>query len=340
LRRAWLRASLLHERLSGRADVWAALLGALLLAAAATSAAFGAAPVPLGELPRALFDASHPLHGPVFEVRVPRIVGAVGVGASLGVAGALMQTVVRNPLADPGLLGVSAAAGAAGLLALVLWPEHPEWVPGFAFAGGLSAVALVLGSAFGTGRARGPLRVVLSGVALQALFFALIALVTFFFADRAPAFASFVVGSLNGLGWSDAALLAGPAALGIALALAFVRVWNALLLDDAAAAGVGLAVRRARLGASAIAALLAAGAVSVAGLVGFVGLVVPNAVRLLVGPDHRALLPLCALGGAALVVASDAVARTATAPLELPVGALLALLGAPYFLWLLWWKLP
>jgi iron complex transport system permease protein len=181
---------------------------------------------------------------------------------------------------------------------------------------------------------------VLSGVALQALFFALIALVTFFFADRAPAFASFVVGSLNGLGWSDAALVAAPAALGIALALAFVRSWNALLLDDAAAAGVGLAVRRARLGASAIAALLAAGAVSVAGLVGFVGLVVPNAIRLLVGPDHRALIPLCALGGAALVVASDAAARTATAPLELPVGALLALLGAPYFLWLLWWKLP
>jgi iron complex transport system permease protein len=340
LRRAWLRLLLLRERLSGRPGVWAAVLGAALAAAAAASAGLGAVAVPLTELPAALLDPAHPLHGPVFDVRLPRIVGAVGVGASLGVAGALMQTVVRNPLADPGLLGVSAAAGAAGLLSLVLWPERPEWVPGFAFAGGLAAVALVLGTAFGTGRARGPLRVVLSGVALQALFFALIALVTFFFADRAPAFASFVVGSLNGLGWTDAALLAAPTALGLGLALLFVRAWNALLLDDGAAASVGLAVRRARLGASAIAALLAAGAVSVAGLVGFVGLVVPNAVRLLVGPDHRALLPLCALGGAALVVASDAAARTATAPLELPVGALLALLGAPYFLWLLWWKLP
>lgn len=340
MKRTWLRIRLVRERLSGRPGVWAALLGAVLVAAAAISAAFGAVTVPLAELPAAIFDPAHPLHGPVFDVRVPRIVGAVGVGASLGVAGALMQTVVRNPLADPGLLGVSAAAGVAGLLALVLWPERPEWVPAFAFGGGLLAVALVLGTAFGSRRASGPLRVVLSGVALQALFFALIALVTYFFADRAPAFASFVVGSLNGLGWADATLLAAPTALGLALALVFVRAWNALLLDDAAASGVGLAVRRARLGASAIAALLAAGAVSVAGLVGFVGLVVPNAVRLLVGPDHRALLPLCALGGAALVVASDAAARTATAPLELPVGALLALLGAPYFLWLLWWKLP
>jgi iron complex transport system permease protein len=339
LKTLWLRVRLARERLSGRPGLTAAALAALLAASAATSAAFGAVSVPWSELPGAILDPAHPLHGPVFEVRVPRIAGAVLVGAALGVAGALMQTVVRNPLADPGLLGVTAGAGAAGLLALVIWPEHPALVPLFALAGGLTAVLLVLGAAFG-GRASGPLRIVLSGVALQALFFAAIALVTFLFADRAPAFASFVVGSLNGLGWNDAPLVLVPTAVGIGLALLFVRTWNVLLLDDGAAAGVGLAVRRARLGASSIAALLAAGAVSVAGLVGFVGLVVPNAVRLLVGPDHRVLVPLSALGGAALVVSADAAARTATAPLELPVGALLALLGAPYFLWLLWWKLP
>ena len=340
MRSLWLRAQLVRDRLSGRPGVWAAVLAVVLVASAATSAAFGAVVVPWRELPKAILDPTHPLHGPVFDVRIPRIAGAVLVGASLGVAGALMQTVVRNPLADPGLLGVSAAAGAAGLFALIFFPASPELVPFFAFGGGLLAVVLVLGSAFGSLRAGGPLRIVLSGVALQALFFALIALVTFFFADRAPAFASFVVGSLNGLGWSDTLLVLVPTVIGIGLAMVFLRVWNALLLDDAAASGVGLAVRRARVGASTIAALLAAGAVSVAGLVGFVGLVVPNAVRLVVGPDHRALLPLCALGGAALVVAADAAARTATAPLELPVGALLAFLGAPYFLGLLWWKLP
>jgi iron complex transport system permease protein len=317
-----------RERLAGSPGVAAAVLGALLAGSAASSACFGAVDVPWSELPAAIFDPSHPLHGPVFDVRVPRIAGAVLVGTALGVAGVLMQTVVRNPLADPGLLGVTAGAGAAGLLALVVWPEHPGLVPLCALVGGLAAVLLVLGAAFG-GRRGGPLRIVLSGVALQALFFAAIALVTFLFADRAPAFASFVVGSLNGLGWSDAPLVLVPTAIGVALALLFARTWNVLLLDDGAAAGVGLAVRRARLGASSIAALLAAGAVSVAGLVGFVGLVVPNAVRLVVGPDHRALLPLSALGGAALVVAADAAAPTARAPLEQPGGALQALLRPP-----------
>ena len=251
-----------------------------------------------------------------------------------------MQTVVRNPLADPGLLGVSAAAGAAGLFALIFFPASPGLVPFFAFGGGLLAVVLVLGSAFGSlarerpaahraVRRRAPGALLRADRARHVLL------------RRPRAGLRVVRGRLaERARLADTVLVLVPTVVGIGLAMAFLRVWNVLLLDDAAASGVGLAVRRARLGASTIAALLAAGAVSVAGLVGFVGLVVPNAVRLLVGPDHRALLPLCALGGAALVVTADAAARTATAPLELPVGALLAFLGAPYFLWLLWWKLP
>ena len=184
------------------------------------------------------------------------------------------------------------------------------------------------------------LRLVLSGVAFQALAFATTSLLIFIFADRAPAFVAFVVGSLNGVGWRDVAIVVVPTAAGLTLAFAAVRHMNVLLLDDDTAGGLGMRVRRARLGLSCISALLAAGAVSVAGLVGFVGLVVPNGVRLLVGPDHRVLLPLCVLAGATLVILSDAVARTALAPLELPVGALLALIGGPYFLFLLWRKLP
>ncbi len=327
---------LLFERLRARPGFWAGVLTLLLAAAAVLGSVLGAARIPLAEIPRALTDPAHPVHTVLWSVRLPRVAAGILVGGALGVAGALLQAVVRNPIADPGILGVTAGAGLGGLLAICLWPEHPFLVPALAFLGGLGAVAALLTAAWGGGRIAGPLRIVLSGVAIQTILFSLIALVTFFFADRAPAFVSFTIGSLNGLGWRDAALILGPVVAGTALALASTRALNLLLLDDDSAAGVGLSVRRSRIAASCLAVLLAAAAASVAGLVGFVGLVVPNWVRVLVGPDHRVLLPLCLLAGAALLVLADTAARTVAAPLELPVGALLALVGGPYFLFVLW----
>lgn len=339
MRRAFFTLRLLAERLRHRPRFWTAVLALLLAVSVILGGMLGAANIPLAELPRAFVDPGHPSHGILWTVRLPRVVAGVLVGGALAVAGALLQASVRNPLADPGLLGVTAGAGLGGLLAIVMFPERPGLVAPAAFCGGLLAVAVLLIAAWGGGRVAGPLRLVLSGVAVQAILFSLIALVTFIYADRAPAFVSFTIGSLVGLGWKDAARIAPVVAIGCALALAWTRVLNLLLLDDDSAGGVGLAVRRARVGASCLAALLAASAASVAGLVGFVGLVVPNWVRVLVGPDHRLLLPLCILGGGALLVLADTVARTVAAPLELPVGALLALVGGPYFLFVLWRKL-
>lgn len=326
-------------RLRDRPGFWTLVLAGLLGVAVVLGGALGAANIPLADLPAALVDSSHPAYGVLWSVRLPRVVNGALVGAALGVAGALMQAAVRNPLADPGLLGVTAGAGLGGLLAIVLQPQHPSLLPVCAFVGGLLAVAALLTAAWGGGRATGPLRIVLSGVAVQAILFAMISLVTFFYADRAPAFVSFTIGSLNGVGWDKVLLILGPVLVGCGLALLSTRTLNLMLLDDDSASGVGLAVRRARVGASCLAALLAAGAASVAGLVGFVGLVIPNWVRVLVGPDHRILLPLCVLSGAALVVLADTAARMVAAPLELPVGALLALVGGPYFLFVLWRKL-
>jgi iron complex transport system permease protein len=326
-------------RLRDRRGFWTGVLAAALAAAALLATCVGAAHVPLRDLPGALVDPAHPAHEVLHRVRLPRVAAGVLVGGALAVAGALMQAVVRNPLADPGLIGVTAGAGLGGLLAIVLWPTRPALVPLLAFGGGLAAVTALLAAAWSGARGAGPLRIILSGVAVQAVIFSLIALVTFVFADRAPAFVAFTIGSLAGLGWEDARRALTPVALGAGLALLAAREINLLLLDDDSAAGVGLAVRRARLGASCIAALLAAAAVSTAGMVAFVGLVVPNGVRLLVGPDHRVLLPLSLLGGATLLVLADTAARTLAAPLELPVGALLALLGGPYFLFVLWRKL-
>lgn len=333
------RLRLAVDRLERWPGSWAVLLAVALAAAAAISARTGAVAVPGGELWGALTDADHPLHAVLWQVRIPRIATAALVGAALAVSGALLQTVVRNPLADPGLLGVNAGAGLAAMLTIVLFPGRTLLLPVIAFGGALAAVVLILLAAWGTGRRLGPLKIILSGVAVQAILFSLIALVTFLFADRAPAFVAFTVGSLNGSGWAEARLAVVPLAIGLTLALGAARPLNLLLLDDATATGVGLEVARVRLAASALAALLAAAAVSVAGLVGFVGLVVPNWVRVVSGPDHRNLLPLAALGGALLVVVTDGVARTAAAPVELPVGALLALVGGPYFLFVLWRKL-
>jgi iron complex transport system permease protein len=337
--RSAARLRLAADRLERWPPLWAAVLLIVLVLAALASMRLGAVAIPGRELLPALTEPEHPLHGVLWQVRIPRVGAAALVGAALAVAGALMQTVVRNPLADPGLLGVNAGAGLAALFAIVLWPARTLLLPLIAFAGALVTVLAILLAAWGPRRRLGPLKIILSGVAIQAILVSMIALVMFLYADRAPAFVAFMVGSLNGVGWPEARLAVGPLAAGLALALAGARPLNLLLLDDATAAGVGLEVARVRLAAGALAALLAAAAVSVAGLVGFVGLIVPNWVRVVSGPDHRTLLPLAALGGGALVVIADLAARVAVAPVELPVGALLALVGGPYFLFVLWRRL-
>lgn len=336
LARPAARLAMLRTLIEDRPGWWAGALAVGLLLAAVLSLAVGAAQLIAVDVPRALLSAVHPLHAVLWEVRLPRIATAALVGASLAVAGALMQTVVRNPLADPSLIGVSAGAGVAALLGIVLLPEIAQLLPVLAFGGAMVSSAVVLLAAESGPQAKGPLRIILAGVAVQSILFACVALITFLFADRAPAFVAFTVGSLSGCGWREVRIVALPAVVGIGLALLSVRPLDLLLLDDDSAGGVGLSVRRARIAMSCLAGLLAAGAVSVAGLVGFVGLIVPNWVRMLAGPEHaRSLLP-CALGGATLVVLADALARTVVAPLELPVGALLALIGGPYFLVILW----
>jgi iron complex transport system permease protein len=334
------RLSLAWQILADRPLVWAMLLAAALAALGAASIAWGTVDISLAELLPALLDREHPHHSILSDVRVPRLLAAALVGAALALSGALMQTAVRNPLADPGLLGVTAGAGLGALLGILLAPQLGAWLPLFAFGGALAGLSLVLAAAQAARARASALRVVLSGVGLQAMLFSAIAVLTFLFADRAPAYVAFTVGSLSGTGWREVSIAALPTAIGVACALGAMRPLDVLLLDEDTASGVGLAVQRTRVLVACLSAWLAATAVSVAGLVQFVGLVVPNAVRLVVGPEHRALLPTSLLGGAALVVAADLVARTATSPLELPVGALLALVGGPSLVYLLWKQLP
>ena len=270
----------------------------------------------------------------VWTLRLPRLILGMLIGSSLALAGTVLQAILRNPLADPGIIGVSAGGGLVAVILLIVFPHMTGWLPLGATLGGLGVALLIYGIAWKDGTVF-PLRVILAGVALNTALASLMSLLMLLYSERVPAVLPWLAGTLSGRSWPQVGLL-WPYACAAGLPVFFcARQLNLLLLGEEQAAALGLPVTLTRLGLSALAAGLAAGVVSVAGLIGFVGLVVPHLCRLLVGADHRFLLPTAALVGAGLVVTADLSARTLFAPLEIPVGLLLALLGAPYFLWIL-----
>lgn len=277
-------------------------------------------------------------------VRAPRVLLAAMLGAGLAMAGAVMQGLFRNPLADPGLIGVSAGAGLAAVGAIVLGPALfgsrsgalGLWLlPIAAFCGGLGATLLITRLAT-RGGVTGVAMLLLAGVAVNALCGALTGLLIFMADDRQVRDITFwTLGSLAGARWMQLPV-AGMLVLLPALAmLPLARALNALSLGEREAFHLGLRVEPAKRLAVALAAVAVSAGVALAGLIGFVGLVVPHLVRLMVGADHRLLLPGAALMGASLMVLADLAARSLAAPAELPVGVVTALIGAPFFLWLL-----
>lgn len=273
----------------------------------------------------------------VLELRLPRVVGAALVGASLAVSGAVFQALLRNPLAEPYLLGVSsgAALGAVGAIVSGVAGLGAPALPLAALVGGLLAIFVVFSVASVAGRFDTRV-LILAGVVVSAFFGACITLVLSLApAERLRSAFFWTLGSLSGFSWPAVGVLAAygiPAALG---AWALGRNLDALALGEEAAAAVGTDVERVKRIAYLLASLLAAATVSVAGVIGFVGLVVPHAVRLLWGSGHRRLVPLAFLAGAAFLVVVDTAARTIAGPVEVPVGVVTAFLGVPFFLVLL-----
>ena len=277
----------------------------------------------------------------LLQLRLPRVLGAFVVGASLATAGALMQGVFRNPLADPYVLGSSAGAGLGAVLALTLGARYSALgfgpVPLLAFACSLCSTLLVYSLAR-VGWRTPTTYLLLSGVAVGSLLAAAMSFLMLYGGLAEGQLQSIFAWLLGGValsGWRELRLLLPLLALAVLGAWALSRPLDALALGEEGAAHIGIGVERVKLLAIGAAALLTALAVSISGLVGFVGLLVPHAVRLLVGPGHRLLVPACALAGGAFLVLMDLLARTMLAPAEAPVGLLTALLGAPFFLWLL-----
>ncbi|KQT75767.1 iron ABC transporter permease [Microbacterium sp. CFBP 8790] len=270
-------------------------------------------------------------------IRMPRLIMAVLVGATLAAAGVVMQGVFRNPLAEPGVIGISsgAAVGASASIVFGLTFLGPLTLPVLAFAGGLIAIVIVYASARADGRTE-VVTLVLTGIAVNAVGGAAIALFTYLGStQQREQIVFWQLGSLNGTRWDDLAIVAPIAAVGITACLFLAGSLDLLALGERQAEHLGVRVERLRVVAIVVIALLTCAAVAFCGIIGFVGLVVPHLMRMVLGPGHRLLLPASALGGSVLLVAGDLVARTAVPGSELPIGMLTALIGGPFFFWLL-----
>jgi iron complex transport system permease protein len=321
-------------------------LGGALMIAALLAAASGAAGIPLTRLPAAFglvasTDPAQPRDALVlWAIRGPRIAATALTGALLAVAGALMQGLFRNPLADPALAGVGHGGALAAALVIVLGDRLQGAVPfaalpAAAFAGALAATLLLRNIASRDGRTSMAM-FLLAGLALGALANAAIGLLVFIADDRQLRDLSFwMLGSFAGATWSKVMVLAPLALVALGCALPLARRLDLLALGEAEAFHAGVAVERLKTQAIVLVSLMTGAAVATAGIIGFIGLIVPHALRLVAGPSHRLLLPAAALLGAALLTVADTLARTLAAPAEVPIGVLTALLGAPVFLALL-----
>ena len=294
----------------------------------------GSVEIPVQEILSALMGQGAGIHEQILmNIRLPRTLVAALVGINLALSGAILQAVMKNPLADPHIIGISSGAGLMGILVMLVLPDLGWLITPAAFAGAMGAAMLIYILAWKNGIR--PIRIILAGVAVSAFLGAGISALMIFYSDRVHSALMWMVGGLSARSWPHVTMLWPYTLVGGSLALLSARHLNILQLGDELAKGLGLRVELTRLLLTAVASLLAASAVSVVGLLGFVGLIVPHAARLMVGSDYRYLLPASALLGAAGVTFSDTFARTAFAPVELPVGILMAVLGAPFFLFLL-----
>ncbi|MEV8005182.1 iron ABC transporter permease [Streptomyces parvus] len=323
------------RRPAGVRLLWVLLSVFALAAVMVASVAFGSRDVPWSDVVAAFGGADDTLGRAAATKRIPRTVLAVVIGAALGLAGGVMQGVTRNPLADPGILGVNMGASLAVVTAVAFFgltsPTGYIWV---AIGGAaLSALFVYTVGTLGRGGAT-PLKLALAGAATSAAFASLVSAIILPRNDIAGSFKLWQIGGVGGASFERIAQVAPFLAVGFAVCLLSARALNSLALGDELAAGLGERVAVARAVAALGAVLLCGAATAVAGPIGFVGLVVPHTCRLLVGVDHRWLLPLSTVLGGVLLTAADVVGRIVARPSEIDVGIVTALIGAPFFIYI------
>ncbi|GGG20183.1 ABC transporter permease [Lysinibacillus alkalisoli] len=267
------------------------------------------------------------------DLRFPRIIVALFAGAALSVSGVLLQSVMRNPLADAGVIGISAGASFMKLFIISVVPTLFFFTPLFAFLGGALACFLVFALSWKSGL--NPLKLILVGIAVNAVFTGLTEAFISLGGSLNVAATSVVGSNLTMRTWDDVIVIASYGMIGLLAAFAMYHWCNLLVLQDKTAKSLGFNVARARLMIAAIAVLLAAISVVVAGVIAFVGLLVPHIARRLVGYDHKILIPYTALAGALLILVADTIGRTILPPLEIPASTIMAIIGGPFLIFLL-----
>lgn len=309
------------------------VLMVLCVTAMLFSIRLGSLRIPVKEVVRAIFDPENENRQIIWNIRFPRTLVAGLVGICLSLSGAILQGVMGNPMASPGIIGVSSGAGLAAVIILVLLPNYYYLVTPFAFLGALGATVLIYFLAWKDGI--NSLRLILSGIAVSSFLGAGINTLMIFFPDRVHGVMTFMVGGLSARTWKHFNALWPYTVMGTLLSIIMCHKLNILMLGDEVAISLGLKVEQTRMMFIALASLLAASAVSIVGLLGFVGLIVPHITRLIIGSDQRYLIPASAISGAALLMVCDTVARIVMDPIEIPVGIIMSALGAPFFLYLL-----
>jgi len=271
----------------------------------------------------------------LWDIRIPRVFLAIIVGANFAISGAILQAIVQNPLADPGVTGVSSGAAVAALFIMLVMPEASGFIPIVAIAGGTIAAAMVYAMAWQKEIGFQPVRIILSGVAVNAIFGGGIGLLSLLYSDRLPAALQWMNGSLAGKEMKDVLLILPYSVVGWIIALLCIRKMNILRLGEQTAHNLGQNMNQVRLLLSFLAVFLAAVSVSMVGLVGFVGLVVPHISRMLIGSDFRYNLPFTILLGAIILLIADMIGRSLFGAIQIPAGIIMAMIGGPYFLYLM-----
>ena len=272
-------------------------------------------------------------HNIIYNIRLPRTFVAGLVGVCLALAGAILQGIMRNSLASPSTIGITSGAGLMSVICLVLFPQYEYLVTPAAFVGAVLTTVLIFILSWKDGI--NPLRMVLAGLAVSSLLNALVDLILIFFPDRVHNTLGFSIGSLSVKAWNDFNRIWPYALIGFIVAMILSKKLNILLLGDEIAGSLGVNVERLRVILILLTSLLAASAVSVVGLISFVGLIVPHISRILIGSDYKYLLPASALTGAGVLMLCDTIGRVVAEPMEIPVGIILAVVGVPFFLYLL-----
>lgn len=307
------------------------IVGMLLIISVVFAIGVGSIKVPLHELVTGIFNGEGGNIGVVKDIRLPRIIMALLVGANLSVSGVLLQAVMGNPLADPGITGISSGASVAVMFLMLYMPGATATIPFWGFIGGAVACIMIYSLAWKDGISA--MRIILAGVAVNAMLGGITSMMSILNSEKLSGVLNWLNGSLSGKSWGDIRVMFIYTLIGLIIAFPMFKGCNILALGDKTAKSLGINPNAQRMIISVVAVFLAGISTSFAGVIGFLGLVVPHISRIMVGSDHKTLIPFSALLGSLVLLLADTFGRNIASPYEIPVGVVMAVLGGPFFLY-------